>query len=233
MKTWTSPQNQGEAIVLNLNLKENTMSKTQNAATIIAQACAALAQVSQQLASAVQMMNVSEVSEAEPKRRGRPPAVAKVAEPEKKAVQFTAQEIEKIKLLMSCGEEKNSAMAKVFALRGGKKAAAPEKAAPTVKVAPKPAKKASIRMITREDVENDSYTLGEFRAHLKENGIEKGTEAYATLNTKFLELRKKFKDEIEQENSVDEVPEMDADDQLMGEFATDETGGFGGFDYTE
>lgn len=217
------------------------MAKTNNAATIIAQACAALAQVSQQLASAVQMMN----SEGDPapfaaepaKRRGRPPAVAKVAEPEKKAVQFTAQEIEKIKLLMSCGEEKNSAMAKVFALRsGGKKApAAPAKKVPTVTVAPKvaPKKKVSLRMITREDVENDSYTLGEFRAHLKENGIEKGTDDYATLNTKFLELRKKFKEEIEEENTVSEEPEMDADDQLMGEFATDDSGGFGGFDYSE
>lgn len=207
------------------------MAKTQSPATIIAQACAALAQVSQQLAAVVQLMD----SEGDPApmaapRRGRPSAAAKVAEPENKPpVQFTAQEIEKIKLLMSCGEEKNSAMRKVFNLRGGKKA--PAKTPPKVTVAPKAVPK--IKMITREDVENDSYTLGEFRAHLKENGIEKGTDSYTALNTKFLELRKKFKDEIEEENSVPEEHEMSADDQLMGEFATDETGGFGGFDYTE
>lgn len=226
MKTWTSPQNPGEAIVLNLNLKEkHIMAKTQSPATIIAQACAALAQVSQQLAAVVQLMD----SEGAPAPKA---AAAKVAEPENKPpVQFTAQEIEKIKLLMSCGEEKNSAMRKVFNLRGGKKVAAPAKAAPTVKVAAKAAPK--IKMITRENVENDSYKLSEFTAHLKENGIEKDSESWNAFKAKFLELRKKFKDEIEEENSVPEEPEMSADDQLMGEFATDETGGFGGFDYTE
>lgn len=215
------------------------MSKTQSPATIIAQACAALAQVSQQLASAVQMMNGENEGSAEPKRRGRPPAAAKVAEPEKKAVTFSAAEIQKIQFLIETGTEKQEAMRKVFNLRGGKKVAptaAPAKApvakTPTVKVAPKPAKRA-IKMITREDVENDSYTLAEFRAHLKENGIEKGTDDYAALNTKFLELRKKFKDEIEEENSVGE-PEMTDDDQLMGEFQMGEDSEeLGEFSFTE
>lgn len=205
--------------------------KIQSPAIIIAQACAALAQVSQQLSAAVQMMNgegdPSPFAAPEKKKPGRPPATAKAAA--KEPVKFTAAEIEKIKLLMSCGEEKEDAMRKVFNLRGGSKAPAGKTSAkPTVKVAPK---KKAIRMITREDVENDSYTLAEFRAHLKENGIEKGTDDYATLNAKFLELRKKFKDEIEEENTVEEEPEMTDDEQLMGEFATD--GDDGGFDFSE
>ena len=126
-------------------------------------------------------------------------------------------------------------MRKVFNLRGGKKVApaakAPAAKTPTVKVAPK---KKTIKMITREDVENDSYTLAEFRAHLKENGIEKGTDDYATLNTKFLELRKKYKEEIEEENTVsEEEPEMTDDEQLMGEFAMEGGEDDGGFDFTE
>lgn len=213
------------------------MAKTQSPATIIAQACAALAQVSQQLASAVQMMNGENENEvsAEPKRRGRPPAVAAKVEPKKEPVKFTAAEIQKIQFLIETGTEKQEAMRKVFNLRGGKKVApaAPAKApaakAPTVKVAPK---KKTIKMITREDVENDSYTLAEFRAHLKENGIEKGTDDYATLNTKFLELRKKYKEEIEEENTVEE-PEMTDDEQLMGEFAMEGGEDDGGFDFTE
>lgn len=214
------------------------MAKTQSPATVIAQACQLLAQASQQLATLAAAMNGdTDTGEETPKRRGRPPAAAKVEE--KKAVQFTAAEIEKIKLLISCGEEKQDAMKKVFNLRGGSKTPAKAKTAPaaqpTVKVAPKVApakKKVSLRMITRDDVENDSYTLAEFRAHLKENGIEKGTEDYATLNTKFLELRKKFKDEIEEENSVGE-PEMTDDEQLMGEFAMEGGEDDGGFDFNE
>ena len=216
------------------------MAKIQTPASIIAQACAALAQVSQQLASAVQMMNGENENEvsAEPKRRGRPPAVAAKVEPKKEPVKFTAAEIQKIQFLIETGTEKQEAMRKVFNLRGGKKvapAAAPAKApaakTPTVKVAPK---KKTIKMITREDVENDSYTLAEFRAHLKENGIEKGTDGYATLNTKFLELRKKYKEEIEEENTVsEEEPEMTDDEQLMGEFAMEGGEDDGGFDFTE
>ena len=215
------------------------MAKIQTPASIIAQACAALAQVSQQLASAVQMMNGENENEgsAEPKRRGRPPAVAAKVEPKKEPVKFTAAEIQKIQFLIETGTEKQEAMRKVFNLRGGKKvapAAAPAKApaakTPTVKVAPK---KKTIKMITREDVENDSYTLAEFRAHLKENGIEKGTDDYATLNTKFLELRKKYKEEIEEENTVSEEPEMTDDEQLMGEFAMEGGEDDGGFDFTE
>lgn len=213
------------------------MAKIQTPASIIAQACAALAQVSQQLASAVQMMNGENENEvsAEPKRRGRPPAVAANVEPKKEPVKFTAAEIQKIQFLIETGTEKQEAMRKVFNLRGGKKvapAAAPAKApTPTVKVAPK---KKTIKMITREDVENDSYTLAEFRAHLKENGIEKGTDDYATLNTKFLELRKKYKEEIEEENTVSEKePEMTDDEQLMGEFAMEGGEDDGGFDFTE
>lgn len=215
------------------------MAKIQTPASIIAQACAALAQVSQQLASAVQIMNGENENEvsAEPKRRGRPPAVAAKVEPKKEPVKFTAAEIQKIKFLIETGTEKQEAMRKVFNLRGGKKVApaAPAKASaaktPTVKVAPK---KKTIKMITREDVENDSYTLAEFRAHLKENGIEKGTDDYATLNTKFLELRKKYKEEIEEENTVsEEEPEMTDDEQLMGEFAMEGGEDDGGFDFTE
>ena len=215
------------------------MAKIQTPASIIAQACAALAQVSQQLASAVQMMNGENENavSAEPKRRGRPPAVAAKVEPKKEPVKFTAAEIQKIQFLIETGTEKQEAMRKVFNLRGGKKVAptAPAKApaakTPTVKVAPK---KKTIKMITREDVENDSYTLAEFRAHLKENGIEKGTDDYATLNTKFLELRKKYKEEIEEENTVsEEEPEMTDDEQLMGEFAMEGGEDDGGFDFTE
>lgn len=211
------------------------MAKTQTPASIIAQACAALAQVSQQLASAVQMMNGENEVSAEPKRT---PAVAAKVEPKKEPVKFTTAEIQKIQFLIETGTEKQEAMRKVFNLRGGKKvapAAAPAKApaakTPTVKVAPK---KKTIKMITREDVENDSYTLAEFRAHLKENGIEKGTDDYATLNTKFLELRKKYKEEIEEENTVsEEEPEMTDDEQLMGEFAMEGGEDDGGFDFTE
>lgn len=219
------------------------MAKIQTPASIIAQACAALAQVSQQLASAVQMMNgenENEVSAApEKKKPGRPPAVAAKVEPKKEPVKFTAAEIQKIQFLIETGTEKQEAMRKVFNLRGGKKVApaakapaakAPAAKTPTVKVAPK---KKTIKMITREDVENDSYTLAEFRAHLKENGIEKGTDDYATLNTKFLELRKKYKEEIEEENTVSEEPEMTDDEQLMGEFAMEGGEDDGGFDFTE
>ena len=179
------------------------------------------------------MMNGETENEAsaEPKRRGRPPAVAAKVEPKKEPVKFSAAEIQKIQFLIETGTEKQEAMRKVFNLRGGKKVAptAPAKT-PTVKVAPK---KKTIKMITREDVENDSYTLAEFRAHLKENGIEKGTDDYATLNTKFLELRKKYKEEIEEENTVSEEPEMTDDEQLMGEFAMEGGEDDGGFDFTE
>ncbi len=217
------------------------MAKIQTPASIIAQACAALAQVSQQLASAVQIMNGETENEGsaapEKKKPGRPPAVAAKVEPKKEPVKFTAAEIQKIQFLIETGTEKQEAMRKVFNLRGGKKVAptAPAKApaakTPTVTVAPK---KKTIKMITREDVENDSYTLAEFRAHLKENGIEKGTDDYATLNTKFLELRKKYKEEIEEENTVsEEEPEMTDDEQLMGEFAMEGGEDDGGFDFTE
>ena len=213
--------------------------KIQTPASIIAQACAALAQVSQQLASAVQIMNGETENEVAPEKKkpGRPPAVAAKVEPKKEPVKFTAAEIQKIQFLIETGTEKQEAMRKVFNLREGKKVAptaAPAKApaakTPTVKVAPK---KKTIKMITREDVENDSYTLAEFRAHLKENGIEKGTDDYATLNTKFLELRKKYKEEIEEENTVSEEPEMTDDEQLMGEFAMEGGEDDGGFDFTE
>ena len=190
-----------------------------------------LAQVSQQLATLAAAMNnengdPSPFAAPEKRKPGRPP-VAKAEE--KKPVQFTAAEIEKIKFLMDTGTEKQEAMRKVFNLRGGA-AKAPAKAAakPTVKVAPK---RVAIKMITKEDVENDSYTLAQFRAHLKENGIEKGTENYTTLNNKFLELRAKFKAEIEEENSVAE-PEMTDDEQLMGEFEM-AGGDDGGFDFSE
>ena len=213
--------------------------KIQTPASIIAQACAALALVSQQLASAVQIMNGETENEVAPEKKkpGRPPAVAAKVEPKKEPVKFTAAEIQKIQFLIETGTEKQEAMRKVFNLREGKKVAptaAPAKApaakTPTVKVAPK---KKTIKMITREDVENDSYTLAEFRAHLKENGIEKGTDDYATLNTKFLELRKKYKEEIEEENTVSEEPEMTDDEQLMGEFAMEGGEDDGGFDFTE
>lgn len=214
------------------------MSKIQTPASIIAQACAALAQVSQQLASAVQMMNGENAVSAEPKRRGRPPAAAKAAEPKKEPVKFTAAEIQKIKFLMETGTEQQDACRKVFNLRGGKKVAptAPAKApaakTPTVKVAPKPAKRV-IKMITREDVENDTYKLSEFTAHLKENGIEKDSEDWTNLKNKFLELRRTYKEEIEEENSVGE-PEMTDDDQLMGEFQMGEDSEeLGEFSFTE
>ena len=158
---------------------------------------------------------------------------------EKKPVTFSAAEIQKIQFLIETGTEKQEAMRKVFNLRGGKKVAptaAPAKApaakAPTVKVAPKPAKRV-IKMITREDVENDTYKLSEFTAHLKENGIEKDSEDWTSLKNKFLELRRKYKEEIEEENTVAE-PEMTDDDQLMGEFQMGEDSEeLGEFSFTE
>ena len=206
------------------------MAKTQNPTTLIVQACAALAQISQQLSTAVSLMNgegdPSPFAAPEKKKPGRPPATAKAAA--KEPVKFTAAEIEKIKFLMDTGTEKQDAMRKVFNLRGGSKAPAKTSAKPTVKVAPK---KKAIRMITREDVENDTYKLSEFTAHLKENGIEKDSEDWTSLKNKFLELRRKYKEEIEEESTVAEEPEMTDDEQLMGEFATD--GDDGGFDFSE
>lgn len=84
-------------------------------------------------------------------------------------------------------------------------------AAPTQK---KPVK---IKMLTLEEMRDGTApTLAQFSASLVEAGIERGSEKFEELKAKFLELRKKFKAQIEEENDV-----QDADD-LTGDYVIGE-----------
>lgn len=88
-------------------------------------------------------------------------------------------------------------------------------------VAPAPAAtgkgKKALRMITKEDVRNESYTLGEFTKHLREDhGLLPDSEQYLQLKQKFLDTRKKLKAEVEAE--LAEEQDVSDDEALVGEY---------------
>lgn len=82
--------------------------------------------------------------------------------------------------------------------------------------APAPVQK-KIKMITLEETRDGTApTLAQFSASLVDAGIERDSEKFAELKAKFLELRKKFKAQLEEENDV-----QDADD-LTGDYVIGE-----------
>ena len=91
-------------------------------------------------------------------------------------------------------------------------------------VAPAPAPaargKKALRMITKEDVRNESYTLGEFTKHLRDDhGLLPDSEQYLNLKQKFLDTRKKLKAEVEKEMA--EEQDVSDDGALVGEYTLD------------
>jgi hypothetical protein len=86
--------------------------------------------------------------------------------------------------------------------------------------AAKPKGKKALRMITKEDVRNESYTLGEFTKHLREDhGLLPDSEQYLQLKQKFLDTRKKLKAEVEAE--LAEEQDVSDDEALVGEYTID------------
>ena len=80
--------------------------------------------------------------------------------------------------------------------------------------------KKALRMITKEDVRNESYTLGEFTKHLREDhGLLPDSEQYLQLKQKFLDTRKKLKAEVEAE--LAEEQDVSDDEALVGEYTLD------------
>ena len=80
--------------------------------------------------------------------------------------------------------------------------------------------KKALRMITKEDVRNESYTLGEFTKHLREDhGLLPDSEQYLQLKQKFLDTRKKLKAEVEAE--LAEEQDVSDDEALVGEYVID------------
>lgn len=83
--------------------------------------------------------------------------------------------------------------------------------------AAKPKGRKALRMITKEDVRNESYTLGEFTKHLREDhGLLPDSEPYLQLKQKFLDTRKKLKAEVEAE--LAEERDVSDDEALVGEY---------------
>ena len=81
----------------------------------------------------------------------------------------------------------------------------------------KPKGKMALRMITKEDIRNNSYTLGQFTAHLREDhGLLPDSEQYLALKKKFLDTRQKLKAEVEKEMA--EEQDVSADAALVGEY---------------
>jgi DNA-binding protein H-NS len=86
--------------------------------------------------------------------------------------------------------------------------------------AAEPKGKKALRMITKEDVRNESYTLGEFTKHLREDhGLLPDSEQYLQLKQKFLDTRKKLKAEVEAE--LAEEQDVSDDEALVGEYTID------------
>lgn len=86
--------------------------------------------------------------------------------------------------------------------------------------AAKPKGRKALRMITKEDVRNESYTLGEFTKHLREDhGLLPDSEQYLQLKQKFLDTRKKLKAEVEAE--LAEEQDVSDDEALVGEYTID------------
>lgn len=80
--------------------------------------------------------------------------------------------------------------------------------------------KKALRMITKEDVRNESYTLGEFTKHLREDhALLPDSEQYLKLKQKFLDTRKKLKAEVEAE--LAEEQDVSDDEALVGEYVID------------
>lgn len=83
--------------------------------------------------------------------------------------------------------------------------------------AAKPKGKLALRMITKEDIRNNSYTLGEFTKHLREDhGLLPDSEQYLALKKKFLDTRQKLKAEVEKEMA--EEQDVSDDEALVGEY---------------
>ena len=81
----------------------------------------------------------------------------------------------------------------------------------------KPKGKMALRMITKEDIRNNSYTLGQFTAHLREDhGLLPDSEQYLALKKKFLDTRQKLKAEVEKEMA--EEQDVSDDEALVGEY---------------
>ena len=86
--------------------------------------------------------------------------------------------------------------------------------------AAKPKGKMALRMITKEDIRNNSYTLGQFTAHLREDhGLLPDSEQYLALKKKFLDTRQKLKAEVEKE--LAEEQDVSDDEALVGEYTID------------
>lgn len=80
-----------------------------------------------------------------------------------------------------------------------------------------PKGKMALRMITKEDIRNNSYTLGQFTAHLREDhGLLPDSEQYLALKKKFLDTRQKLKAEVEKEMA--EEQDVSDDEALVGEY---------------
>ena len=85
----------------------------------------------------------------------------------------------------------------------------------------KPKGKMALRMITKEDIRNNSYTLGQFTAHLREDhGLLPDSEQYLALKKKFLDTRQKLKAEVEKEMA--EEQDVSDDEALVGEYTLED-----------
>lgn len=74
-----------------------------------------------------------------------------------------------------------------------------------------------IKMLTLDEMRDGTApTLAQFSASLVEAGIERGSEKFEELKAKFLELRKKYKAQIEEENDVTDADGLTGDYVIGG-----------------
>ena len=84
-----------------------------------------------------------------------------------------------------------------------------------------PKGKMALRMITKEDIRNNSYTLGQFTEHLREDhGLLPDSEQYLALKKKFRDTRQKLKAEVEKEMA--EEQDVSDDEALVGEYTLED-----------
>ena len=162
------------------------------------------------------------------------------------APRFTSEEVKKMKswknAFLELGESPEAAhqkaIAKLESMKKGKKNSGAAVAAPVDQPAPRqrraaapaPAAQKKIKMLTLEDVRNGTaMSLAEFgKSLVEEHGIDRNSEKFAALRAQFMELRKKYKAQLDEEASVaasgeDLVDGMTVDDGTV-EFAEDDGG---------
>ena len=181
----------------------------------------ALGLVAQQLAAASTALAQILSGDGDPAPTGRK-AAAPAVKMGWSAKQLKMLEAKASELVEDAGLDKKDAAARAVAWmeKRGEKKATPISDAPAATEEPKrrpgrpprqenaaPAQnKKKIRMITLDDVREGNDNLGEFTSYLAdEMGIPRDSEDFASIKAKFLELRRKFRKQVEEEQDVQDA----------------------------